>query len=202
MAETTRIRIGHCSPDAPNVDVHVDGSPALEDAAFGDLSDYVTISPGKHDVRVVPSDGGEAVIEAELELEDETAYTVLATGMLEEIQPTIFEDEPGEVPSGNAHVRFIHTSPDAPNVSISAAGGPEVFSDVGFRQASDYTALDDGTYDLEVRPTGADDVVLTLDGVALEGATAYTVVAIGQVSDESLDVILAEDAMVAMTADD
>jgi hypothetical protein len=202
MAEDPHVRIGHCCPDAPNVDIHVDGSPAFESVAFGDLSDYATLDAGEHEVRVVPSGGSDAVIEADLDLETETAYTVLATGMLEDIEPTVLMDEPGEVPSNKAHVRFIHAAPDAPNVSISVADGPEVFTDVGFRGASDYEAVDDGTYDLEVRPTGADDVVLALDDISFDGGTAYTAIAIGQVSDNSLDAILSEDAMIQLPADD
>jgi len=202
MAEDPRVRIGHCSPDAPNVDVQVDGATAFEDVAFGDLSDYATLDAGGHEVRVVPSGGGDAVIEADLDLEDETAYTVLATGMLEDIEPTVFTDEPGEVPPEKAHVRFVHAAPDAPSVSIRVVDGPELFADVGFREASGYEAVDDGTYDLEVRPTGADDVVLTLDGVSFDGGTAYTAIAIGQVSDDSLDAIMAEDAMIQVPADD
>jgi hypothetical protein len=200
--EDPRVRIGHCSPDAPNVDVHVDGDPAFEDVAFGDLSDYAMLSTGDHDIRVVPAGGGDAVIETSLELETGTAYTVLATGVLADIEPTVFIDEPGEPPSNRAHVRFIHASPDAPNVSIRVVDGPELFANVGFREASAYEAVDDGTYDLEVRPMGDDEAVLTLDDVSLPGGTAYSAVAIGQVSDGSLDAVLAEDAMASLPADD
>jgi hypothetical protein len=202
MAESPRVRIGHCCPDAPNVDVEVDGATAFEDVAFGDLSDYATLDAGAHEVRVVPSGGADAVIEANLDLEDETAYTVLATGLLEDIEPTVFTDDPGEVPSEKAHVRFVHASPDAPNVSIGVADGPELFADVGFREASGYEAVDDGTYDLEVRPIGADDVALALDGISLDGGAAYTAIAVGRVSDGSLDAILAEDATIQLPADD
>lgn len=202
MAERPRVRVGHCCPDAPNVDVEVDGATAFEDVAFGDLSDYATLDAGGHEVRVVPAGGGDAVIEADVDLDDETAYTVLATGLLEDIEPTVFVDDPGEVPSEKAHVRFVHAAPDAPNVSISVADGPELFANVGFREASGYEAVDDGTYDLEVRPTGADDVALALDGVSFDGGTAYSAIAIGRVSDDSLDAVLAEDAMLQLPADD
>ena len=202
MPNEPQVRIGHCSPDAPNVDIHVDGSPAFENVAFGELSDYAPLDAGRHDVKVVPAGGGDPVIETTVELEDATAYTVLATGTLDDIQPNVFEDAPGDVPSDRSHVRFIHASPDAPSVSIAVAEGPELFSDVSFRQAGDYTPVDAGTYDLEVRPTGSDDVVLMLDGLSLDGGTAYTAVAIGQVGDDTLTAMLAEDATMQLAADD
>jgi len=202
MANEARVRIGHCSPDAPNVDVHVDGDPAFENVAFGDLSDYAELAAGEHHVRVVPAGGGDAVIDANLDLEEGTGYTVLATGMLADIEPSVFTDEPGEVASDKSHVRFIHASPDAPAVSIGVKDGPEVFTDVGFRMASDYQAVDDGSYDLDVHPAGSDDVVLSVRGLSFDGGSAYTAIAIGQVGDDTLDVILAEDAMRAVPADD
>lgn len=202
MANDPTVRIGHCCPDAPNVDVHVDGAPVLEDVAFGDLSDYQTVAAGEHTVRVVPAGGDEAVIEAELDLESDASYTVLATGMLEDIEPTVLVDDPGTVPADRSHVRFVHASPDAPSVSIGVRDGPDVFTDVGFRQASGYEAVDAGTYDLDVRPAGGDDVVLTVDGVSFSGGSAYTAIAVGQVADGSLEAILVEDGMIPMEADD
>ena len=202
MPDQPQLRIGHCCPDAPNVDVHVDRSPAFENVAFGELSEYAELAAGEHEVAVVPAGGGDPVIETAVELEDETAYTVLATGLLDDIQPTVFEDAPGEVPSDKSHARFVHAAPDAPSVSIRVKDGPELFGDIGFRGASDYTPVDAGSYDLEVRPTGSDDVVLTIDGVSLDGGTAYTAVAIGQVSEGTLAAVLTEDATMQLAADD
>ena len=202
MPDEPQIRIGHCCPDAPNVDVHADGSPVLENVAFGDLSDYMELDAGRHEVTVVPTGGDDPVIEATVELEETTAYTVLATGMVDDIQPSVFEDTPGDVASNQSHVRFIHASPDAPNVSVRVAGGPEVFSDVAFRDASEYTPVDAGTYDLEVMPTGSEDIALALSDISFDGGTAYTAIAVGQAAEGTLDAILAEDAAMQLAADD
>jgi hypothetical protein len=202
MVDDTRVRIGHCSPDAPNVDVHVDGEPAFEDVAFGDVSDYASLAAGDHEIRVVPSDGGDAVIETDLTIDAESAYTVLATGMVADLQPSVFEDDPGSVPSEKAHVRFIHASPDAPAVSIAVRDGPELFSDVGFRSASGYEQVDADTYDLDVMPAGSDEVALALDDTTFEGGAAYTAIAVGRTADDSLRALLIEDATMPVPADD
>lgn len=202
MTEEPQIRIGHCCPDAPNVDVHVDGAPVLENIAFTDLSDYMQLDAGRHEVTVVPTGGDDPALEATVELEETTAYTVLATGMLDDIQPNVFEDAPGDVPSSKAHVRFIHASPDAPNVSVRVADGPEVFNDIGFRKASEYTPVDTGTYSLEVVPTGSDDIALTLDDISFDGGTAYTAIAVGEAAEGTLDAVLAEDIAMQLAADD
>jgi hypothetical protein len=45
------------------------------------------------------------------------------------------------------------------------------------------------SYDLEVRPTGTEDVALDLPGVELEAGTVYSIYAIGQAGDGTLTVL-------------
>ena len=197
-----QVRIGHCSPDAPNVDIHVDGSPAFEDVAFEDISEYTTLTPGNHEIRITPAGEDETVLETTLRLETDAMYTALATGMREDLQISAFEDDPGEVPSGKSHVRFIHASPDAPRVAVQVKGGPKLFRRMKFRKASDYKPVDAGTYDIDVMPRGSDEPALSLPGLRFDGGTAYSAIAIGQVADGSLDALLVEDAVVELAADD
>lgn len=196
------VRVGHCSPDAPNVDIHVDGDPAFENVAFKDISDYTALSAGSHEIRITPAGADDTVIETTLRLSDDTMYTALATGQLEDIEVSVFEDEPGEVPSGKAHVRFIHASPDAPRVTVQVSDGPKLFRRMKFRKASKYEQVDAGSYDIEVVPQRSKEPALTLPGLNFDGGTAYSAIAIGQVEDGSLDALLIEDAMAELAADD
>ena len=204
MADDTLVRIGHCSPDAPNVDISVDGDIAFEDVAFKTISDYAELPAGSHEVAIAPHGEGDAVLETTLELEENTNYSVFATGMVDDdLQVTVLTDEPGVIPEDQAHVRFVHCSPDAPAVDIRVANdGPMLFENVSFRTASGYTPVDAGTYDIEAVPTGTDEVTLSLPDTAFEGGTAVSAIAIGRVADDSLTVILAEDARAAMPAED
>lgn len=194
MAETASIRVGHCCPDAPNVDVHVDGDVAFEDVSFQQVSDYAEVSAESHKVAVTPHGDEDAVLELTLEPEADTAYSALATGLLAEVECTVFSDAPGDVASGQTHVRFIHASPDAPAVDVRVAdGGPTLCEDIEFRSASEYVPVDAGSYDLEVVVAGEDDVALSLPDVEVEGGTAVSAIAVGEVEDDSLDAVLADD---------
>ncbi|MFC7134617.1 MULTISPECIES: DUF4397 domain-containing protein [Salinibaculum] len=196
------IRIGHCSPDAPNVDIQVDGETAFEDVGFRDLSDYTSLAPGEHMVRIKPAGSTDTVIELNASLDEDTRYTALATGMLDDIEATVFVDDPGDVPTGKAHVRFIHASPDAPRVGISVRDGPDLFKRQQFRSASDYEQVDAGSYDLDVIPTGNREPALSLDGIEFSGGAAYSAIAVGLVEDGSLDALLVEDTVAELAADD
>jgi hypothetical protein len=205
MANESPVRIGHCVPDAPDVDVRVDGEIAFERVAFTEITDYATLPSGSHEVIVSAHGETDPVIEATLDLDDDTSYTALATGMLAEddIAATVMMDNPGKVADGMCHARFVHASPDAPAVDVRVAdGGPTLFENVGFREASEYTPVDAGRYDLEVCPAGSDDVALSLPNTTLEGGSAITAIAVGQVGDGSLSAAIAEDATMTLAADD
>ena len=176
-----RVRVVHASPDAPAVDVLVDGSAAFENAAFKGITDYAALDAGSYNVKVVPSGVTEpVVIDADLDLMAGKDYTVVAVGELADITPLVLMDNNASPAAGKAHVRFVHASPDAPAVDIAVAdGGPVLFSNVAFKGTGDYTPVDAGTYDLEVRLAGTDTVALAVPGVKLDEGTVYTVFAMG-----------------------
>jgi LPXTG-motif cell wall-anchored protein len=180
-----RVRVVHASPDAPAVDVWVNGSVAFANAPFQGITDYAQLEPGSYSVQVTPTGATEPiVIDANLDLATTTDYTVVAVGTLENIEPLVLIDNNSAPAAGKAHVRFVHASPDAPAVDIAVTGGPVLFSDVAFKGTGDYLPVDAGTYDLEARLAGTDTVALSVPGVALEEGTVYTIFAMGLAGGE------------------
>jgi hypothetical protein len=196
----TQLRIGHFSPDAPAVDIHVDGESLLEGVSFGTLGEYVDVGAGSYDVEIVPTAGGDAVLSATLELDDDTSYTVLAINALDDIEALVVTDEQPTVGAEDARVRFVHTVPDAPAVDVWA-GDAALFENVAFGETSSFATVDADAYDVDVRPAGADDGVLNLPEVVFDGATSYTVLATGTLGDDTLDAVLVAD-YVTTEADD
>ena len=181
-----RVRVVHASPDAPAVDVWVNGAVAFSNAPFKGITDYAKLEPGSYSVQVTPTGATEPiVIDANLDLATQTDYTVVAVGQLANIEPLVLVDNNSAPAAGKAHVRFVHASPDAPAVDIAVAnGGPVLFSNVEFKGVGDYLPVDAGTYDLEVRVAGTDTVALSVPGVALADSTVYTVFAMGLAGGE------------------
>lgn len=181
-----RVRVVHASPDAPAVDVWVNGSVAFSNAPFMGITDYAALEPDTYNVQVSPTGATEPiVIDADLDLATQTDYTVVAVGMLENIEPLVLIDNNSAPAEGKAHVRFVHASPDAPAVDIAVAnGGPVLFSNVSFKGTGDYLPVDAGTYDLEARLAGTDTVALSVPGVMMEAGTVYTIFAMGLAGGE------------------
>jgi hypothetical protein len=192
-----RVRVVHASPDAPAVDVWVEGSIAFSNAPFKGITDYASLAPGTFNVKVVPTGATEpVVIDANLTLEANTDYTVVAVGQLADIEPLVLIDNNSAPAAGKAHVRFVHASPDAPAVDIAVAGGPVLFANVPFKSVGDYLPVDAGTYDLEARLAGTDTVALSVPGVMLEEGTVYTIFAMGLAGGEpALQAVASVDAV-------
>jgi Domain of unknown function (DUF4397) len=193
---STLVRVAHLSPDAPAVDVLVNGARVVTGAAFGDATGYLALPAGPARIQVVPAGASSpVVIDATLDLAAGAAYTVAATGFLgaSDLNPIVLRDDLSPV-SGQAKVRFVHASPDAPAVDIAVTDGPVLFSSVAFREFQGYAQVPGGAYNLEARPAGSTAVALRVPDVVLGGGANYTIFAVGSLGNGSLSALAVRDA--------
>lgn len=181
------VRAVHASPDAPNVDIIVNNNfaqPAFTNVPFTAVSDYAQLPTGTYNLKVVPT-GQQApvVIDANIDVDGTMDYTVIASDVLSNITPLVFVDQ-NTAKVGEASIRFIHLSPNAPAVDIALTNsGPVLFGNVSFQESGGYISVPAGTYDLEARLAGTNNVVLSIPGVMVEGGTVYTAYAMGLVGN-------------------
>jgi len=192
--EDASIRFVHASPDAPAVDVIVDGAPVAENLAFGTSTEYLPFPSGEHQVQVVPTGSGaeSAVLDEKVDLDSGGAYIFAAAGLLNDIQAKTYQVDLDDLDDNQGRVRLIHLSPDAGDVDLYVTGGDKWFDKVDFPNASDFKGVDAGSYDLEVRAHDSDTVALTLSGFEVQQGRAYDVIVLGQASDNSLTALTLE----------
>lgn len=135
------------------------------------------------------------VIDTQFTVPSENSFTVAAVGKLSDISLLpIMEMYMPMVDKRKSYIRFAHLSPNAPAVDITLPDESILFSDVSFKEYTDYLYVAPGNYTLQVKPTGKDDVVLTVPNVKLSPGTIYTVYAVGLLGDNPpLDAILSVD---------
>lgn len=181
------VRVVHAIPDAPEVNVGVDGTTVLQEVPFGAVSDYLDLRKGSYDVTVTGAGGDfdeDTFFDTELAVEANTDYTVAATGTLgtDDAEPALvpFVDDNDPAPADAARVRPVHLSPDAPAVDVAVADGPALIEDLAFRESSDYIEVPGGDYTLAIRAAGASpgDAAYTFDA-SLENGTIYSAFALG-----------------------
>jgi hypothetical protein len=188
-----KLRVAHASPDAPAVDVYVDGTVAVPDLEFGTVTEYLELPEGEYEVAVNVAGTDTTVFgPVEVELDDED-YTAVALGEVAsddtEFTVALFEDTNGaNLDHDETRVRAIHASPDAPEVDVTVNdGAATLFDGVLFGESSGYTVVPAGTYDVEVRGDTADEdgpVVFEAEDVTLEGRSTYTVFALGYLTPD------------------
>ncbi|WP_394741316.1 DUF4397 domain-containing protein [Natronococcus roseus] len=203
--EVAQVRAAHLSPDAPNVDVSVEGDTVLEDVPFRAVSEYLELPVGATSVSISAAEDPDTVVfDEELELA-EGAFTIAALGELSEedqpFEPAVLEDDVSD-PGEDARVRLVHASPDAPAVDVTVDDGEMVlFEDVAFGEAG-ALEVPPGDYCLEVRPAtecNDGDVVATFE-VSPEAGNVYSAFAVGYLdpdaapADEPFDLEVVLDA--------
>ncbi|MBK7092546.1 MAG: DUF4397 domain-containing protein [bacterium] len=174
------VMVVHASPNAPAVDLLVDNNVAGSGLAFPNNTAYLSVDAGTRNVKVNVAGTSTTVINADLSLTANESYTVFAVDSVSKISTVVLNDNLAAPAAGKAHVRFVHLSPNAPAVNITLTNGTIVFGNNAFKQATDFTPLDAGTYDLQVRDAATNNtVVLDLPGIALTNGKIYTVFAKG-----------------------
>ena len=184
LAPTPQARVMaiHASPDAPAVDLLVDGAVAGSGLAFPNNTAYLSVNAGTRNVKVNVAGTSTTVINANLPVTGGVNYSVFAVDAVASIGALVLTDDLTTPATGKAHVRFVHLSPDAPAVDVAVTSGPVLFADKSFKQYTAFTPVGAGNYNLEVRLAGTSTVVLSLPGITLQAGKIYTVFAKGFVA--------------------
>ena len=78
-------------------------------------------------------------------------------------------------------------------VDVRVKNGPYLFRKISFKEDTRYLSVDAGTYDLQVLVAGTMTVALEVPGVRLESRSIHSVLAVGQLKDQSLGALLTRD---------
>jgi len=190
--ETARVRVIHLSPDAPAVDVFVNGDTpaAVSDLEFPKGTPYLEVPAGTYDFDVAASGESpdDAVLSiADLALEAGESYTAVAFDELSSIQALALVDDYSALDPGDIRVRAIHTAAGVGEVdiwNITEPGDPTpLYEDVDFGDAGDAIDVPAGAYTVGIDVD--DDAVpdLAFDLPALEGGTAVNLFAVADDGD-------------------
>ena len=175
-----RLRAVHASPDAGIVDILVDNVIVASDVAFKGVLGYTDVPAGDRNIKV-NTGPGTSVIDATVPLAGGTDYTVLAVDFAANIEPLLLDDNTTTPTPGNAKVRVVHASPDAPNVDV-LVDGSIVLTNVAFKEFSDYLEVPAGDRNFKVNATGTTLTVIDVTPTLIDG-NIYTVVALNRLAN-------------------
>lgn len=178
---STYMRVFHASPNAPALDVYVNNTPAFRNLSYRGFSRYVPLpGGGLYNIKVFPAGTREnPVINTNVFIPVGRIYSIAIIGELSNISLLPIEDPRIPITAGKASLRFVHLSPDAPNVDITLPNGTKLFSDVAYKEIENYINVNPGTYTLQARVAGTNNIILTVPNIRLTSNRFYTVYSVG-----------------------
>jgi hypothetical protein len=187
-AAPPKVQVLHASPDAPAVNVLIDGNSAVQNLEYGQGTAYVTETAASHSIEVQAQTPGTATTvigPTSVSLTPNTIYTVVAEGPVATIGPVIFTRPETTVDSASTRVLVLHAAPNAPSVSVwvTAPGAPlsssSALGTFTFSGSLGPATVAAGQYEIRVTPGGATTPVLFDSGtITLTGGADLLVAAL------------------------
>ncbi len=189
------IRLLHASPDAPAVDIYANGSPIIQNFAFGQITQYACARPGMYRITVYIAGATDTpIIDTSLAVSMRMNVTLALAGFLQNIDLLVVQEPPVFLNYANALIRTVALLPDAPIVDV-AGNGAVLFSNVTNGMITNYIPLLRGVYTFDLRTTGTTQVLADAPNVMILPGKAYTIFALGLAAgNPPLQLLVAVDA--------
>jgi hypothetical protein len=182
---TAQVRVVHGSPDAPAVDVLVDGAVVLNNVAYKTASGYLGVPAGTRNFKVNAAGTATTVINADAAVSAGANYTIIATNLLATIEPLVLVDDLTAPAGGNIKLRLVHGAPNVGQVDIyvtapgaDIATATPILTAVPFKASSAYLEVPAGAYRVRITPTGTKTVAIDTGALTLTAGQIRTGIAV------------------------
>ena len=103
------IRAFNASPDAPAVDIYINGAEAFKNLKFKDFTEYITLPMGEYKMEVYQAGQNETpVLTESIKVGEREVITIVAAGNYEDLQLVSYiEGNAEDLPVNTSKVRII-----------------------------------------------------------------------------------------------
>jgi hypothetical protein len=179
-----RVRFLHTSPDAPDIDIYINGQMHVKHLPFRVASNYLPLKPGKYHIDIYPTGNSvDSVLNKKITVEPGKSYTFAAINPVKKMRLLPYLNQP-EVPANESKIRFLHLSHDTGALDFAVKDRDVVFPNVSYKQASEYLGIMPMTVDLEIREAGTKNIILPMPKAQFRPNETYTIVLIGLSKEE------------------
>lgn len=164
-ATAPQLRALHASPDAPAVNILVNGQAALSEVDYTEGSGFLPVTETTSvQVEAIIPGGNAIVIDETLDLDFSTDYTVIAVGdVAAPIGPLVIANPTDQaLTPGSFFAQVVHAAPDAPPVDVYVttpgadltASAPISTTPLAYQDVSDRLEVPAATYQIRVTLAG------------------------------------------------
>jgi len=179
------VRFLQASPDAPSVNVLVDGKSVAGNLAYGNATAYISLKSGSRHIQVVPVSGSSPIFDQTISFISSTNQTLLLTGPAASIQPVMLKDGGTTATTGDGYVRVVNASGTmgAADVYIVPAGSSivgvkTVAAGLTFDKDTGYQLIAVGNYEVFMTKPNTATAFLSTGSISMTSAQNQTMVAL------------------------
>ncbi len=184
---TQQLRIVMASPDAPPVDILIDGTEVATSLAYTNSTAYLTVNSGSRHIQVLTVSNSTSVFDQSISITASANETLVLTGAVAKLQSLLLTDGTinTTITTGEGDVRVVNASPSmgpadvyVVNAGTSLSGAKPVSSNLSVNQATAYQLATIGNYQVFMTQPGTTNVLLNTGPLALTQSQFQTVIAV------------------------
>ena len=165
------------SPDEPPLDFFLNSNKVNNNSIyFGNNIDYVSAYAGTRTANFYTAGTANILFSGTISLNPNTAYSLFLANKTTSPEIVLLTDTINAPAAGNAGLRFINLSPDAPAVDLAIQGGAVLAANKPYKGYTSFMPVQGKTsYTFVVRQAGTTTVLATLPNVTLSDSFVYTI---------------------------
>lgn len=184
---TQQVRIVMASPDAPPVDILIDGTQIATALAYTNSTSYTAVKAGQRRVQALTVNNSTSIFDQTISVAASANLTLLLTGPLSKIQSVLLTDgsTTTTTTTGTGKVRIVNASATMGpadvyivNAGAGLSGATPAVTKLPFDQATSYESAAIGNYEVFMTSPGTTNLLLDTGALALTQSQFQTVVAV------------------------
>ena len=174
---TALVTFYQASPDEPAMNLDFNTNQVNQNALYyGDDIDYFRAYAGQRTINLVYTNSLNTIATTTATLLANNAYSLFLANTAAHPEIVLLNDTLNRPAPGNAGIRLVNLSPDAPSVDLAVQGGSVLVSNRGFKGFSSFSPLTAKSgYTFQILQTGTSTVLATLPNVNINSGFVYTI---------------------------
>ena len=171
----TAVTFIQASPDEPLLSLFF-GNTKIAVIDYGQTAGRFQIGAGKYPITVYNDVTLKPILADTITFGQDTSYSLFFANKPSQPEFVLLTDPLSKPSTGNAGVRFVDLSPDAPAVDLVVNGGAVLSANQSYKGYSSFVPVTGGMlYTIEVHQAGTSNVLATLTKVELDAGYLYTI---------------------------
>ena len=186
---TQQLRVVMASPDAPAVDILIDGVQVATSLVFTNSTSYLPLKAGQRHVQALTVSNSTSIFDQTISLTASANLTLLLTGPASKIQEVLLTDgsKTTTTTTGTGKVRVVNASITMGpadvyivNAGTGLAGATPVATSLSFDKNTEYESVSTGGggYEVFMTSPGTTNLLLDTGALALTQSQFQTVIAL------------------------